>query len=113
MEHGPDLGLGIQYKGEESWKVGTEQEQEQEQELTTRGSLVSLVPVSAADVATKTTSSSPKALTASCGRCYRRQQPNTTGWVSQREGEKERGIERDREREKVQNYKRHLEAQGL
>lgn len=43
------------------------------------------VPVSAADAVTKTTSSSPKALTASCGRCYCRRQSNTTVWVRKKE----------------------------
>lgn len=43
------------------------------------------VPVSAAEAVTKTISSSPKALTASCGRCYCRRQSNTTVWVRKKE----------------------------
>lgn len=39
------------------------------------------VPVSIAEEVTKRTWSSPKALTASCDRCYCRRQSNTTAWI--------------------------------
>lgn len=47
------------------------------------------VPVGIADEVTKRTWSSPKALTASCDRCYCPRQSNTTAWVRRERAERQ------------------------
>lgn len=52
------------------------------------------VPVSIADEVTKTTWNSPKALTASCDRCYCPRQSNTTARIRRKKTERQESTEK-------------------
>lgn len=53
----------------------------EEEQASGWGRRACFVPVSIADEVTKTILNSPKALTASCDRCYCPRQSNTTVWI--------------------------------
>lgn len=52
------------------------------------------VPVSIADEVTKTIWNSPKALTASCDRCYCPRQSNTTAWIRREKTKRQESTEK-------------------